>query len=91
MVDSTIKHQSRKINNSLIAVNHDQPLDTLPLISDALVFMGTFFSLNPSSSKNPRADVGASVILDFLSAAIDDVQDALDVKFRKQNCVEESK
>lgn len=84
MADTTIKHLPRKIDNSMIAVNHEQPLDTLPLISDALAFMGTFFTLNSSSSKNPRADSGACVILDFLSAAIDDVQDALDVKYREQ-------
>ncbi len=85
MTDTITKHTSRKIDNTLLVVNQEHPLETLPFISDALVFMGTFFGLDPSSPKNPRAEVGAGVILDFLSAAIDDVQDALIEKYMKQN------
>lgn len=89
MTDTITKHSPRKIDNTLLAVDQEHPLETLPLISDALVFMGTFFVLNPSSSRNPRADAVAGVILDFLSAAIDDVQDALVNKYMKQNCDKE--
>ena len=85
MTDTITKHSPRKIDNTFLVVDQERPLETLPFISDALVFMGTFFELDPSSPKNSRAEVGAGVILDFLSAAIDDVQNALVDKYMKQN------
>ena len=85
MTNTNFKRSPRKIDNTFLVVDQERPLETLPFISDALVFMGTFFGLDPSSPKNPRAEVGAGVILDFLSAAIDDVQDALVDKYMKQN------
>lgn len=42
-----------------------------------------FFGLDSSSPKNPRAEVGTEVILVFLSAAIDNVQDTLVAKYIK--------
>ena len=85
MTNTITKHSPKKIDNTLLVVNPEHPLETLPFISDALAFMGTFFGLDPSSPKNPRAEVGAGVILDFLSAAIDDVQDAVVDKYMKPN------
>ena len=83
MTNTTSKHSPRKIDNTLLVVDPEHPLETLPFISNALSFMATFFGLDPSSPKNPRAEIGAGVILDFLSAAIDDVQDAVVDKYMK--------
>ncbi len=83
MNQTITKHSPRKIDNTLLVVDKEHPLETLPFISDALTFMGTFFGLDPSSPKNSRAEVGAGVILDFLSAAVDDVHDAVVDKYMK--------
>ncbi|THB69260.1 MAG: hypothetical protein D6B27_00820 [Gammaproteobacteria bacterium] len=58
---------------------------THSLFSDALTFIATYFGLNPDSPKNARAETGAGIIISFLSAAIDDVQDAMAEKYLNQN------
>lgn len=47
--------------------------------------MGGFFGLDTSSPKSPRIEAGAGVILDFLSASIDDVHDAIIDKYIKHD------
>ncbi len=85
MKNTITKHSPRKIDNTLLVVDPEHPFETLPFISDALVFMGGFFGLDPSSPKSPRIEAGAGVILDFLSAAIDAVHDAVVDKYIKQD------
>lgn len=83
MTNTTTKHSPRKIDKSLLVVDPEHPLETLPFISDALVFMGTFFGVDSSPPMNPRAEAGAGIILDFLSASIDDVHDAIMDRYLK--------
>ena len=84
MNQTIIKSSPRKIDNTLLVVDKEHPLDTLPFISDALTFIATYFELDPDSPKNARAEIGAGIIISFLSAAIDDVQDAMAEKYIKK-------
>lgn len=84
MTETTTTHSARQIENSLLVVEHESPLDTLPYISEALSFMGAFFELNPSSDKPAIVEKGAGLILNFLSLAIDDVQEALKKTYTKK-------
>ncbi|THB66634.1 MAG: hypothetical protein D6B27_06300 [Gammaproteobacteria bacterium] len=85
MTSRISKNCPRKIDNTVLVVDKDHPLDTLPFISDVLTFVATYFGLNPDSPKNARAEVGVGIVIDFLSAAIDDVQDALAEKYIKRD------
>ena len=85
MNQTITKHSPRKIDKSLLVVDPEHPLETLPFISDSLVFMGAFFGIDSSPPMNPRAEAGAGIILDFLSASIDDVHDAIVGKYLKDS------
>ena len=85
MTNQFSNNSPRKIDNTLLVVDKEHPLDTLPFISDALTFIATYFGLDPDSPKNARAEIGAGIIISFLSAAIDDVQDAMAEKYLNQN------
>ncbi len=85
MTNTITKHSPRKIDKSLLVVDPEHPLETLPFISDALVFMGTFFGIDSSPPMNSRAEAGAGIILDFLSASIDDVHDAIVDRYLKDS------
>lgn len=72
---------SRHIEKSLLVVNPEHPLDTLPFIRDALSCIGAFLQHEPALNNTARAEVGAGLILDLLAYAIDDVQEALEEQY----------
>lgn len=83
MTQSTIIPSPKRIEQSPLIVDRENPLDTLPLISDALICMATFFQLEPTLDKSAKVEVGAGLILDLLAYAIEDVQEALEDCYRK--------
>ncbi len=74
---------TRRIDKSLLIVDRENPLDTLPFISDALISMATL--LQPGSIMNTtiQTKAGTGLILDLLAYAIEDVQEALEAGYRK--------
>jgi len=81
MAETISMPSPRQIEKSLLVVDREHPLDTLPFISDVLLCMGAFFQLDPALDKTDKAEVGAGLILDLLAYAIEDVQGALETKY----------
>ncbi len=81
MVQTISIPSPRHIEKSLLVVDREHPLDTLPFISDVLFCMGAFLQLEPALDKTAKAEVGAGLILDLLAYAIEDVQAALENKY----------
>ena len=89
--DSTPNHAAascklptpRAINKSLVIVEPENPLETLPFISDVLIFMGACLQQQPGLNSYDRTETGAGIMLDLLAYAIDDVQVALEEKERR--------
>jgi len=77
------EHTAKKIEKSLLIVDPEHPINTLPFISDALTCMGTFFQLEPELDKTSKAETGAGIILQLLALAIDDVQDAFEKQYKE--------
>jgi len=73
---------SRHIERSLLVVDPESPLDTLPFISDALSCIGTFLQHEPALNNTAGAEVGAGIMLDFLAYAVKDVQEVLEEQHR---------
>ncbi len=73
---------SRHIERSLLVVDPEHPLDTLPFISDALSCIGTFLQHEPALNNTAGAEAGAGIILDLLAYAVKDVQEVLKEQHR---------
>lgn len=77
MANSNVR-APRNIDKSLLIVNPEHPLDTLPFIADALTSMGTMLQSKPDLGKTDNAESGVGLIIELLGCAVADVQQALE-------------
>ncbi len=79
---NTLPPTKREIQRSILAVIEDNPIDTLPFIASSLHFIGKSLDTNPQLSDFDGAEAGGGYIVTLLANAIQDVEKALNKKYR---------
>lgn len=75
----------RSVDQAALAVNSKYPLDTLPLIADALLCIAKNLEMNQMLGASSRADVGAAMLLEMLAYTIDDTHTQIEGLYQRKS------